>query len=775
MPEHLPLPEAARLPTRRTRPGPRTPPRNPRRHGEKLTEELERSVERAQEIRIVEGVDPALVFRVRAAGRVGADAWKRRGLELLTEGEEWDYVVLSPGAELPKIGDELSRYAAAPDEEGASAPLSSFFGVLEEIEPYGPGDRLTSDVAAVRDAEPGTVDIVIWAATTADDASHRVDQVVGVVESLGGTVVAVDRRPRSPVVRALLEGQGVRAIATVPVIEAIQLPALPYVDPSFWRDLTEEDSTVDRRDAPPIGVLDDAIATGHPLLQDVVTATRAFPAGRAWEQPGDHGTMVAGLAAYGDFERPLREGKPFVAAGTLIQGRVIEPDPGHMGRYRFPPEQPEHMTLEQAIIALNEDHGVRVFVLCVTEVDAYSGPRVSLLTERLDDLIRERDLVVVVPTGNHRVDLATATMENGQHVLNDYPDYALDEQARVCEPATAALATTVGSIARSDGPATLGGKTLLGYKAVAPVDGLSPFSRSGPGAYKGIKPDLIHYGGNLVLRPTGDIASPEAGTSVVSLTVSDTGRLFGTGVGTSYAAPRVARVAADVLDAYPDASGNLVRALLGLSARVPDPVSDAFGEDVHRVGGYGIPLAASAVASSASRVVLMGEFTLATDTVAIHPLPIPAAFRSGRAARSIRVALAFDPPVRRTRREYMAGQMRFDLLRASTLDEVAAWYQRQDPAEPLRLPSDRRRLALMPGTNATSNSALTVREARRTLFNEDDGDTYYLVVTHQSRPWATSGEQAYALAVALEEEERQDVDLYVDLRQRVRPRVRVRP
>jgi hypothetical protein len=757
------------------RAGPRTPPRNPRRHGQALVDELDRSVQQAREIRIVEGVDPALVFRVRTAGRVADDDWQRRGLELLTEGEDWDYVVLSPGTQAPSVGAELSRYAAGPDEEGASAPLSSFFGVLEAIEPYGPEDRLPPDVAEAIDAEPGPVDILIWAATTAEEAGHRVDQVVGVVGSLGGTVTASDRRPRSPIVRALLDGAGAQALATVPVVESLRLPAVPYVDPSEWRDVRRDDLAVERHDSPPIGVLDDAIAIGHPLLRQVVTATRAFPPGRSWQQAGEHGTMVAGLAGYGDFEQPLRDGTPFVAGGTLVQGRVIEPRPDRPGSYRFPPEQPEHLTVEQAIIGLNDEFGVRVFVLSVTETDPYSGPRVSLLTERIDDLIRERDLVVVVPTGNHGVTLATAVMACGDHAVIDYPGYALHDLARVSEPATAALALTVGSIARSDGPATLSGVTPLGAHAIAPVDGLSPFSRSGPGAFKGVKPDLVHYGGNWVVRSTGEIASPEAGTGVVSLQVTDTGRLFGMSSGTSWAAPRVARIAADVLAAYPSASGNLVRALIALSAHVPDPVAHAFGADVSRVAGHGLPHIERAVASSATRAVLIGEFMVATDTAAIHPLPIPTAFHAGRAARSIRVALAFDPPVRRTRREYLAGVMRFDLLRASTLEDVASWYQQQDPDDPQQLPGDRRRLKLEPGTNTTANSTLLVREARRKLFGADDGDTYFLAVTHQSRQWASSGDQSYAVAVALEEEERQDVDLYVELEQRVRPRVRVRP
>jgi hypothetical protein len=771
--DHLQLPDPAPLPSRRVRRPPLPPHRNPRRHGGELAETLDDAVERAREIPIVEGVDPALVFRVRAGGRIDPLTWGYRGLELLSEGEDWDYVVLSPGTEPPRVGDDLSRYAAGPDEEGAKSPLASFFAWVEAFEPYGPEDRLPSDVATARELEDGIVDIVIWPARDEDEAADRVRQVRRAVEHVGGEVVAADQRPRSPVVRASVNGAGVRALATVPVVEVLQLPAVPYVDPSDWRDARIDDLDVRIEDRPPVGVLDDAIASGHELLRDVVAAERSFPDGRAWQPAGEHGTMVGGLAAYGDFEQPLRDGAPLVA-GPIVQARVIEQDPTVADGHRFPPEQPEHLTVEDAIRTAHGRDGVRVFVMSVTRTDPYLGPRVSVLTERLDDLARELDIVIVVPSGNHGATLATARMRCGAHAADDYPGYLLEDLARISEPATAALALTVGSVARSAGPARLSGETPPGYSAIAPVDGISPFSRSGPGAFRAIKPDVVHYGGNWVTRPDGTIAFPEAGAGVVSLCVTDTGRLFAMGTGTSYAAPRIANLAAQVLAVYGDVSANLVRALIGLASHVPDRISAAFGVDACRVAGYGMPLPGRAAASTGSRVVLMTEGEMPTDTVAIHPVPVPAAFHEGKSARSIRVALAFDPPVRRTRREYVASQMNFDLIRATTLDEVAAIYREQDPDAPRELPAGRRRLQMEPTVTTTGNSTLIVRGVRRQNFPDDDGDTYYLAVTHRNRAWAGSGDQRYGLAVEFEDEERQNVDLYAQLETRVGVRQRVR-
>lgn len=777
MADHLQLPPAETPGGRRARPGPRNPPRSPRRHGGQLDAELNAALAASNEISIAEGVDPALVFRVRTVGRLSEEQWGSRGLELLTEGgsTEWDYVVLHPGVDPRALVAELEAYRSGPDVEGASAPLSSFFGVLEHIEPYGPDDRLASAVLDELQLGSRMLDAVIWPTSTNDEATHRVEQVAGVARRLGVEIVAIDSRARSPLVRLIASLPEAAEFATIPAVEVLRFPPTPYVDPSAWRDADPDDFDVERRVGVTVGVLDDAIAADHPLLQDVVVAVESFPSGHAWQPPGEHGTMVAGLAAYGDFEVALRDGSPLILGGPIAQGRVIEPDP-FTGRHRFPTEQPEYVSIEQAIRTLHDAHGVRVFNLSVTEIDPYSGPHVSTLTETLDNLAAELDVVIVVPTGNHLMsDRLTATMMSGHHAQNDYAEYVLDEVARVSEPGTAALALTVGSLARSDVHSTPSGVSRVGYEAIAPADGISPFTRGGPGAFRSLKPDVVHYGGNWVLRPSGDLAEPEYGTQVISLSVSEPGRIFSGGVGTSFAAPRVARLAADILGAYPDASANLIRALIALSSRCPAPTADLFeGEDVMTASGHGLPDASRAIVSGSTRVVLTGEFELATDTVAIHPLPIPAAFHGDRARRSIEVALAFDPPVRRTRREYLAGTMSFDLLRASSMEQVAEWYGRQDPDDPLTLPGDRRRPALTPPSMRTRYSTLMSRRLERTSFPEDDGDTYFIAVTHQNRAWARDGTQRYALAVAFEEHERVEVDLYAELQARVRPRVRAR-
>jgi hypothetical protein len=248
--------------------------------------------------------------------------------------------------------------------------------------------------------------------------------------------------------------------------------------------------------------------------------------------------------------------------------------------------------------------------------------------------------------------------------------------------------------------------------------------------------------------------------------------------GTSFAAPRLTRLVADVWEAYPESSANLVRCLVGLSCRHTNAGNQQFDNNVDRLRafGYGAANRDMARVSGGNRVVMTFDGAIDADSVAIHPVPIPPDFARGRSPRRIAAALAFDPPVRRQRREYLAGTMTFDLLRAVDVAQVRDIYRRQEEEREAML-GDRRRVALDPGSTRVLSSTLQVREWRPRLMNIDDGETYYLVVTHRRAPWASELEQTYAVAVELVDEARATLDVYSLVQQRIdvpaRARVRV--
>jgi hypothetical protein len=173
---------------------------------------------------------------------------------------------------------------------------------------------------------------------------------------------------------------------------------------------------------------------------------------------------------------------------------------------------------------------------------------------------------------------------------------------------------------------------------------------------------------------------------------------------------------------------------------------------------------------------------MAVDTVAIHPIPVPEVFARGRSAtRTIQVALGFDPPVRRQRREYLAGAMQLDLYRAIELDDLVDIVSRQDPDDPQAPIKDRRRVTnLKPGVDSVRSSTLQLRRWEARQLDLNDGQTYFLAVTHRTQTWARNTDydrQRYALAVTIEDESRVDLDLFALVTQRIelpaRARIRV--
>ena len=244
--------------------------------------------------------------------------------------------------------------------------------------------------------------------------------------------------------------------------------------------------------------------------------------------------------------------------------------------------------------------------------------------------------------------------ENGnvEDHLVGYPRYLVTERSRILEPAPAANVLTVGAIAHS---AAVRDPTAgdVGLRPVAEIGEPAPFTRAGPGVRGAIKPELCDDGGNMIYDGLTQTIADDPESEVFTVFHRYLDRLFTTVRGTSYAAPLVAYKAAIVLRAFPDASANLLRALLANSAYVPvqamnrlRPLGD---EVVTRVCGYGIADPITAATSDANRVVLYADAQIGMDKFYVYEVPVPVEFATTNGTRRIRVSLAFDPPTRHTR------------------------------------------------------------------------------------------------------------------------------
>ena len=419
--------------------------------------------------------------------------------------------------------------------------------------------------------------------------------------------------------------------------------------------------------------------------------------------------------------------------------------------------------------------GCRIFNLSIGDRRSrYSGGKVGQWTAIIDELARELDVLFVIAAGNYEHQTAGGDPED--HLLG-YPRYLLTPESRIVEPATAANALTVGAVAhaaavRSQGPG------FAGVRPIADVGEPAPFTSCGPGVGGSVKPDLCDDGGNLLYGGTtrGLVHYPESEVFTTNSRYLE--RLFTTAYGTSYAAPLVAHKAGIVLEAFPEASANLIRALLANSARPPEPSLNRLQgfekEAVRNLCGYGIANAGAASMSDGNRVVLYADSAIRMDHFFVYEVPITEEFAGTKGLRQIRVTLAFDPPTRHSRAAYLGVEMSFRLVRGRSLPEVIEHYRRRNETQEGRHPELDAKYDCKFDLGCNVRERGTLQSATFVMKNNpapEYGETYYLVVRCE-RQWYPNEFATQRFAAVVEISHTEDVRLYERVRERLEVRIR---
>lgn len=581
------------------------------------------------------------------------------------------------------------------------------------------------------------------------------------------------------------------------VVAEADLPPRPDFDPIQAANLTAPDCPTPPRpsaDGPRVCIIDSGITSNHPLLANNVGHEEAILTQDP--SPADthgHGTMVAGLAVFGDV-RACYEARNFASPIILFSARVLN------DRNEFDEDKLIVNQMREAILTfLQPPYSCRVFNISIgSAMPALDSirPRQTLWAEELDILARDLKVVLVVAAGNHR-EAAANNAADAEAVLQSYPGLLFNALTGICDPASSAISVTVGALAQHDIPTpTRGASANDIVRPLAAIDEPSPMTRIGPGVKGAIKPEFVHYGGNLVFRGFGSemrrIDNDEPGTAVMSFSYQPTQQLFSFDCGTSFAAPRVARLAALVeyslrADLGESPSSNLIRAVLAGTAEIPDAAEKRLrtsnGDHAPiKVCGYGLPSEDDALRSRDRRVTMVYQGSIQIDYFDVFAVPIPDVFRYARGKRKIIISLSYDPPVRRRRLDYLGVEMDIFLIRGKTIDEIHEAFRKLQPNEDAEEAiKGAARMSLEPksssrnGGYSRKKSTLQRYECvmkRPESASVDDGNEYHLVVRCE-RKWAPSEieTQDFALAVTLCADE---PDLYNQVALRIQQRVRAR-
>jgi len=450
-------------------------------------------------------------------------------------------------------------------------------------------------------------------------------------------------------------------------------------------------------DAPAVCVIDSGIQEGHFLLQPAIDAATShcfLPSENVKDvgdfvPPGGHGTRVAGAVLYG--ETVPQDGTPQLP--FWIQNARVLNQYNCMPVEMFPPE-----VVRAAVERFHKgplqtrifNHSINGRTYCRTRYMSAWAAEIDLLSEAYD-------VLVIQSAGNLPISGVNPYLGVKDHLVagRDYPTYLYEPSARIASPGQSLQALTVGSIAY--GSLADGAWNTFAQEPDRP----SAFSRSGPGIWNVIKPEVVEYGGDNVrngstppdVQAGGRISS--ACPELVRSTMFPPGPAHSRDeTGTSFAAPKVARIAAQLQRLLPDEPALLYRALIVQSARWPIWAEGLLEElrtqnnpakrqqlidEVSRIIrciGFGLPDETRATVNTDHRTTFItgGETRIRASECHIYQIPIPAALRSQADEFNIRIeaTLSYVAQPRRTRRHLRRYLSTWVDWRSSNLGEGLA-------------------------------------------------------------------------------------------------------
>lgn len=443
-------------------------------------------------------------------------------------------------------------------------------------------------------------------------------------------------------------------------------------------------------DAPSVCLLDTGVNRGHPLLTGILHPNEnqtIFGDGDASDgYPGSgHGTLSAGLAAYGDLRGIFDHSDPVPVSHWLESVRMFD---------KTRPHEPDNFgdATRQAVSTAETVKGQRrrVFALPVSSEGANDG-RPSSWSGAIDALAfgseeeGEPKRLIILSAGN------TDYLSSDRPL--SYPEE--NQRSAVENPGQAWNALTVGAVTHRTIRETDPESRLL--REMAQPGRLSPHSRTSIpwDRHWPIKPEIVMEGGNLAIDIDW-MAYRRDSIDLLSTSKDVRGRLIAPFRATSASTALAAKLAAEIRADYPSMRPETVRGLMVHSARWSDRMLN--GLNPHRSGtskdvekllrqyGYGEPDTARARASAQNAVTLFREDSLRPYTNGrklndchIHTLPVPSSLLSdpqmGDAILSVTLSYFIAPSPSASNRmpgsryRYAGSLLRFEVRNVNETEE----------------------------------------------------------------------------------------------------------
>lgn len=356
-------------------------------------------------------------------------------------------------------------------------------------------------------------------------------------------------------------------------------------------------------------ILDGGINWGHPVLSPVLHEGDCHTVKPEWGKHDSldtgHGTLMAGVGAYGDIQRLLDNNHPVTISHVLESSKLLPPSPGENEHHLWGDYTSQAVSRAETTERIN-----RVICMAVSSKLDMDRGRPSSWSGMVDQIISgamgDARRLFIIAAGN--------TKDQAIHKI--YPDGLLFSTAH--NPSQAWNALAVGGYTDLVNlPGDVAGDPLAAHGEISPF---TSTSASWDNNRWPIKPEIVLEAGNAVKDEFGGVYDQEdlaVLTTNAHYQSAEEG-YFSHFNGTSAASARAAWMGAKIHAKYPEIWPETVRALMVHSAEWTDEMKAQFlkgnakghYERLLRVCGYGVPSLERALSCPQSSLNLISEASI---------------------------------------------------------------------------------------------------------------------------------------------------------------------